>query len=222
MQIITAPQGSDAWYSARAGVITGSNFKLRHKAKTGANKGGWTETARSYAFKTALERISGKPLDEGIETYWMKRGHELEPVARRKHEAKLGIIVDEVGFVTDDEKKFGVSADGWIDQDGGAEYKCFVDPAKLRPILLEGDISDVVDQCQGGMWVTGRTYWDFVLYCPALEAVGQDLNIIRINRDDDYINEMEIDLIALERLVSEYEAQIRSRKAACPEIAAAI
>lgn len=218
MKIITAPQGSQEWLNSRAGVITASNFKLRHKAKTGANKGGWTEMARNYAFQTALERIAKAPIGEGFETYFTRRGHELEPVARMKHESRLGIIVDEVGFVTDDEGKFGASADGWINHDGGAEYKCFVDPIKLRSILLDGDIADVIDQCQGGMWVTGRLYWDFVLYCPALESIGQDLNIIRINRDDDYINEMEMDLVALDRLCCEYERQIRSREPSFPKI----
>ena len=78
MILHTAPQGSPEWHAARAGVITASMFKVaRGKLKTGKNAGGFKEDAKDYAFRLAIERISGKPLDEGFETWQMKRGHEL-------------------------------------------------------------------------------------------------------------------------------------------------
>src|SRR5690606_922982 len=103
--------------------------------------GDYGDKAKNYAFRLAIERISKTPLDEGFETWQMARGHELEPAARMAHEVRHGVLVEEVGFITTDDGKFGASADGFIDDDEGAEYKCFVSPEKLRAIYLTGDTS---------------------------------------------------------------------------------
>jgi hypothetical protein len=211
----TAPQGSPEWHQARAGCITGSMFATaREKLKSGANKGQPSAAAGDYAFRLAVERISGKPLDEGFETWAMRRGHELEPAARFDHEMAIGVVVEPVGFITTDDGKFGASADGFIGQDGGAEYKCLVDPSRLRKVLLTGDISEFLDQIQGGMWITGRKWWDFCLYCPALESIGLQLWHRRVERDDNYIEQLEVDLIGFEKLVSQNEDSLRSYREA--------
>ena len=192
------PQGSEGWHAARAGVITGSMFATaREKLKSGANKGQPSAAAGDYAFRLAVERISGKPLDEGFEIWAMRRGHELEPAARFEHEMAIGVVVEPVGFITTDDGKFGASADGFIGADGGAEYKCLVDPSRLRKVLLTGDISEFMDQIQGGMWITGRKYCDLIVYCPWLAPVGKDLFVKRIYRNDDAIEALERDLAAI-------------------------
>ncbi|WP_186425067.1 lambda exonuclease family protein [Cupriavidus metallidurans] len=214
MIIHRVAQGSPEWHAVRAGCITASNFKLaRSRLKTGPNKGDFTEAAKDYAFRLAIERISKQPLDEGFETWSMRRGQELEPAARMAHEIETGITVEEVGFVTTDDGLFGASADGFIGEDGGAEYKCFVSPEKLRSILLSGDTSDVIDQCDGGMWITGRRYWEFCLYCPALETIGRELTIHRIERNDDRIETMEPELMQFAALVAEFETKLRQKAA---------
>lgn len=215
MILHTAPQGSPEWHAARAGVITASMFSTcRQKLKSGPSKGEFAAAAGDYAFRLAVERISGQPLDEGFETWAMRRGHELEPAARLEHELAIGVVVQPAGFVTTDDNLFGASADGLIGEDGGAEYKCLVDPSRLRRVLMTGDISEFMDQIQGGMWITGRRYWDFCLYCPALERIGLQLWHRRVDRDDSYIDQMEMDLIAFERLVSENERALREYKEA--------
>lgn len=215
MILHTAPQGSPEWHAARAGVITASMFATcRQKLKSGPSKGEFAAAAGDYAFRLAVERISGQPLDEGFETWAMRRGHELEPAARLEHELAIGVVVQPAGFVTTDDNLFGASADGLIGEDGGAEYKCLVDPSRLRRVLLTGDISEFMDQIQGGMWITGRTWWDFCLYCPALESIGLKLWHRRVERDDNYIDQMEMDLIAFERLVTENETELRNFKEA--------
>jgi len=212
MIVHSAPQGSPEWHAARAGCITGSMFATaRGKLKGGPNKGDYTTAAKDYAFRLAIERISGQPLDEGFETWAMKRGHELEPAARAEHEVAIGVLVQPVGFVTTDDGKFGASADGFIGTDGGAEYKCLVDPGRIRNVILSDDISEFMDQIQGGMWITGRKWWQFALFCPALEKVGLQLYTKRVERDDNYINEMELDLLEFERVVSKYEQTLRDR-----------
>ena len=212
MIIYDHPQGSAEWLASRAGVITASKFvEARKRLKSGPKKGGFTEAAEDYAFRVAVERISGAPLDEGFSTWAMKRGNELEPEARAWVEVKLGIFVDTAGFVTTDDKKFGASADGFIDKDGGLEIKCLVDPGRIRNVILSDDISEFMDQIQGGMWITGRKWWQFALFCPALEKVGLQLYTKRVDRDENYINEMELDLLEFERVVSKYEQTLRDR-----------
>ena len=146
-------QGSEGWHAARAGVITGSMFATaREKLKSGANKGQPSAAAGDYAFRLAVERISGNPLDEGFETWAMRRGHELEPAARFEHEMAIGVVVEPVGFITTDDGKFGASADGFIGADGGAEYKCLVDPSRLRKVLLTGSRERRIDHGLADAW----------------------------------------------------------------------
>ncbi len=215
MRIITCEQGSPDWHQARAGVITASMFRVaRERLKSGPNKGDFTEAAKNYAFRVAVERIAGNPLDEGFETWQMKRGHELEPAARAAHEAASGEVVFRAGFVVTDCGRFGASADGLIGDDAGSEYKCLVSPEGLRDVLLEDDITKYIDQIQGCMWITGRRRWHYAMYCPALQPIGKDLYWRVVERDDDYIEAMESDLIDFMRLVDRYEFTLRAQPVA--------
>ena len=206
MKICTSPQGSIQWLEDRAGVITASMFfECRKRLKSGPNKGDFTVSARQYAFKLACERISGSLLDDvKFDTWQMKRGRELESDARFEHEFRKGILVEQAGFVISDNGLYGASVDGLINHNGNSEYKCFVSPLSLMPILLDGDISSCIDQVQGGMWITEREYCDFCLYCPALENIGRDLEIFTIYRDQEYIDGLEKDLAEFNDLVEHY------------------
>lgn len=207
MIIIDCVQGSEEWHKARAGCITASNFSDCCEL---LKNGGYSSKAKQYAFKLAIERISGQLLQEDkFETWEMRRGREEEPNARFAHEQKLGVMVEQAGIVKTDDGLFGASVDGLIGDDGCAEYKCFVSPTSLMPILLENDISDCEYQVQGQLWVTGRKWADFVLYCPALKSIGKDLTVFRVERDDKFIDAMEINLLKFNQLVNEYEAKLR-------------
>ncbi len=207
MIIIECDQGSPEWFLERSGSITASNFaECRKRLKSGANKGGFTAKAKEYAFRLAIERISGVQLDEDkFETFEMRRGRDLEPEARRLHEEKINDLVEQTGIVFTDDRLFGASADGLIGKDGSSEYKCFISPKSLMPILLDGDIESCEDQVQGQLWITGRKWSDFVLYCPALKSIGKDLTIIRVDRDDSFIDAMEIELLEFNTLVETYK-----------------
>lgn len=179
------------------------------KALKGEKVGEFSEQAKNYALTVAMERISGKPHDEGYQSWQARRGNELEPFARMEHELQTGFLVEQVGIVKTDDLVFGASADGFINDDGGAEYKCFLSPEKLRSIYFNDDISEVIDQVQGCMWVTGRKWWHLCLYYPALEAIGKQLLIKEVKRDDDYIEQLEADLLEFKLLVDEYELRLR-------------
>lgn len=212
MIVINCAQGSAEWHQARAGCITASMFETaRSKLKSGPNKGQPTAAALDYAFRLAVERISGDPLDNGFETWQMKRGHELEPQARMEHEIQSGLIVQPAGFITTDDGAFGASADGLIGEHGGSEYKCFISPEKVRAFHIDNDASGIADQVQGCMWISGRKWWHIGMYCPALEAAGKQLWWRQFERDDDFIEQLEADLWQFKLLVDEYEAKLRSK-----------
>jgi len=179
------------------------------RALLGLPVGDWSDAAKDYAFRLAIERISGQPLDEGFETFAMRRGHDLEPEARMEHEAQTGLFVERAGFVTTDDGLFGASADGLIDPKGGSEYKCFIAPDKLRPILMDKDIRDVRDQALGCMWLTTSKWWHVGLYCPALAPAGRQFTLVEVQRDEEFIEQLEKDLIEFERYVSDIESTLR-------------
>lgn len=207
MLIIECEQGSPEWFLERSGSITASNFaECRKRLTSGKHKGQHSAKAKEYAFRLAIERISGDRLEEDkFETFEMRRGRELEPEARSLHEQKIKMLIEHAGIVFTEDRIFGASADGLIGEEGCAEYKCFISPKSLMPILLDGDISSCEDQVQGQLWITGRKWSDFVLYCPALKSIGKDLTIIRVERDDNFIEAMEIELLEFNTLVEEYK-----------------
>lgn len=211
MIVIDCDQGTPEWLAARAGVITASMFRVARTYKR-AKHSELSEEAKNYAFRLAIERISGVPLDEGHETWQMKRGQRLEPDARSHHMADIGRRVKQVGLVLTEDRKFGASADGKIETDprgpGGAEYKCLVSPLELRKVYLDDDFSKFTDQVMGGMWLTNYTWWDFCVYCPALAIAGKQFKRWRVERDEAYIEEMVLDLVAFDNLVEEYRTRL--------------
>lgn len=180
------------------------------KALRGEAVGEFTEAARNLAFRIAFERVSGKPMDEGFQTWQMERGHELEPDARREHEIQAGVLVERAGFIVTEDGVFGASADGLISTDGGSEYKCLVSATSLRPVLVDHDNSDFMDQVQGCMWISRRKWWHLGYYCPQLEAIGYPLHLVPVARDDNYIAALEADLMEFKAEVDRMERVIRS------------
>ena len=215
-------------YGCEKSAMVAAGYKSKPRAESveralaGENVGDFTAAAKDYAFRLAIERISGRPLDEmdQFETYAMRRGRELEPEARRAHEFHSSVDVVQTGLVLTEDGKFGASADGLIGTDGGAEYKCLMSPERIRAVILSGDLSEFTDQVQGCLWLTGRKWWHFCLYCPALADIGRALTVHAVERDDDYIAALETDLIEFDRLVMTYEAKLRAGTDPCASEAA--
>lgn len=196
-------QGSPEWKQARAGKVTASRAKdARDRLKSGAASG----KQISYACQVALERVSHQPADATFENWQMREGHIQEPIARAAYEQRTGNLVDEVGAFATDDDLFLYSPDGLIDGDGLLEVKTLFSPERIMTIVGNGDVSDFIDQCMFGLWLTGRKWIDLVVWVPALEH----LSVKRIARDDDYIEAMEADLIAFAKLVTQYENTLRA------------
>lgn len=171
-----------------------------------------SDTARRYAADIAIERISGIPYGEPPKTWLLERGHELEDRARIEYESRTGYLVEETGVCLTDDRKFGYSTDGMPD-DGLIEIKCPIDSIKIATMWRTGDVSEYMHQMQGGMWITGRKWCDFIMYVPDLATVGKDLFVKRIHRDDAFIDDMAERLLGFDGLALEYEAMFRQEAA---------
>lgn len=200
-------QGTDEWKQARAGKVTASRAKdARDRLKSGAPSG----KQIAYACQVALERISGKPADATFENWQMREGNAQEPYARAGYEARTGAFVDEVGAFATDDDLFLYSPDGVIGSDGLLEVKSLFSPERIVTIVGNGDVSDFIDQCMFGLWLTGRQWIDLVIWTPALNHMA----IHRITRNEDAIEALEADLMAFARLVTQYETTLRAALAA--------
>lgn len=227
MRFIQCEQGSEQWLQARAGVITASMFSTavsRTTRASGLRKAGdFSAASDKYASDLAIEIISGKPYGEPIKAWTLQRGRDLEPLARLAYETRTGNIAEEAGLMLTDDGAFGYSTDGMVEPvyDGDSllssagliEIKCPIDSQKILSIWSDGDLSEYVHQMQGGMWISGAQWCDFLMYVPELEAVGKDLYIKRVMRDDGFISGMERDLIAFHRRVKGIETILRAPSA---------
>ena len=216
MILYNDPQGSEEWLASRRGVITGSRFKdcrdfkqpTAAQKKEGIERGDPTKDQIVYAMDVARERVGGTAPSKFVNAA-MRTGTTEEPFARQHYEAHTGYLVEEVGFITTDDRLFGVSVDGLIDDDGIVEIKTMVSSDTLFTAVVRGDISAYIDQCNGAMWLLGRCWVDLVLWAPDLESIGRHLTIIRIDRDDNAINALETDLMAFAARVQENERMLR-------------
>lgn len=212
MNIYNFPQGSDDWLQLRVGKITASRFKDardRLKPAKGETIGKPSAKCIGYAAQVAVERIAGQPVDKVFQNWQMREGQEQEPHARNAYDVETGHVVQEVGAVTTDDDVFLYSPDGFIGDDGLLEIKTLLSPDVILNVIGRGDLSAYMDQCLGGLWLTGRKWIDLVLWAPALASIGRALTIHRINRDENAIEKLEADLIAFAETVRENESLLR-------------
>lgn len=198
MILIQCEQGTQEWHQARAGVITCSKFR---DATEKTAKGLRTAKSTLYSAQVAVEIVSGEPGEDVFNSWQMKRGTELEPRARLEYEALTGNFAAESGVVLTDDRKFGYSTDGFVGADGLIEIKCLASAEKIIDMWRTGDMSEYMHQMQGGMWITGRNWCDFVMFCPQLEKIGKQIFYRRVARDEAFIEKLEKDLIEFEKHV---------------------
>jgi exodeoxyribonuclease (lambda-induced) len=200
------PQGSAEWIEARRGVITASRAKdARDRKKTGEP----SDKMLTYAMDVARERCGGKAASVYVNAA-MRTGQDEEPFAAIEYMAQTGRTVSEACFITTDDMKFGVSLDRWVEQEAAIEIKTMVSSATLFKAVVDGDISEYIDQCLFAMWVLRLQWIDLCLWAPDLP---KPLHVVRINRDERLIQSLEDDMVAFDRLVSSYESRLRAKLA---------
>jgi exodeoxyribonuclease (lambda-induced) len=214
---VECQQGTPEWHQARAGVITASCFSeaISRMSRTSGKRrvGDPTAASDKYAADLAIERISGKPYGAPPKAWVLDRGHEMEKLARMEYEARTESLVTEAGLVLTESRLFGYSTDGFVGNDGLIEIKAPVDSLKIIEVM-DGDLSEYQHQMQGGMWITGRKWCDFIMYVPDLRNAGKDLYVKRVMRDDTFIDAMVGELAAFASRVSDREILFKLKEAA--------
>lgn len=173
---------------------------------------------RDSAWQNALEsKLAASSRDEQPEfdTWEMRRGRELEPVARAEYEQVTGFGVGVPGFISHDSDGFGCSPDGLVPMvyhadvtpwSHGLEIKCPVAKTMLRWIregLADGALPDEHKlQVHACLAVTGLDRWDFLAHHP--EFRPQIISVMR----DDFTRRVEQGLLKLSDDFSEYKAKI--------------
>lgn len=192
MIIHEVEQRSDEWFNLRCGVVTASNFYLIMQTGKSSNL---SMAAQKYALKIAWEQLNRRPLkrEEEAQTYAMKRGSDLEPLAREAYEQRtFNSVSSVVGFVTTDCGLVGCSPDGFVGNDGMIETKCCQDALKHVAFCaastaddffaMYADAKDWRTQVLSSLFVTEREWCDLVFYDNE-QCDKWEIGVKRIYRD---------------------------------------
>lgn len=212
IQIIECEQGSAAWFDARKGIPTASEFstvmsegrdgalpaaiidamvksgcsaaQLAAAVKAARARGASPSAARLKYLRTlAGEIIRGTPEDEGYSSAAMERGKAQEAEARELYAFATGYETQQVGFIRNG--RAGASPDSLIGTDGGLEIKTALAHIQIERLQRRELPTEHRAQVQGNLWITERGWWDFVSYSPGLDPL-----IVRVHRDDAYIAQL--------------------------------
>lgn len=195
-------QGTEDWSAVRAGIVTCSELSTVLAKGKG---GGESITRRKYMLTLAGERIGGPSPFDRYSNGAMHRGHEYEQEARDSYQLITDHEVEQVGFMRRGD--VGYSPDGIIGDDGLLEIKTKAYPLHLDCLLKDEVPAEHTAQIQGGLWVSGRQWLDFVSYSP-----GLPIFIKRVRRDESYIANLSAEVDRFNAEVDSMVERIKSYK----------
>ena len=198
-------QRTPEWFAKRAGKVTASRVAdVMAKTKTG-----YSASRASYMADLVVEAMTGKPKPRGFETDAMRRGTEIEPLARDRYSAHTGNLVDQIDFVDHPTiASAGCSPDGLIDDDMIVEFKAPETHTHFDYIESRTVPARYMAQIQFQLACTGRKRADFVSFDDRVPEHLQ-LLIIPVERDDKYIAEMEREIV---KFLEERDAKVKFLK----------
>jgi hypothetical protein len=209
-------QRSDEWFAARAGRITASRMndvmveRERGEFKSGPRKGQQKPQPKAltdYAHQLAAERLTLRPRKQ-VKAAALAWGQTVEPAAVAAYQAETGVIVTPAEFTLHPKYDFiGASPDFLVGDDGGGEIKSPESSEVHLETLLTGLPPEHIEQIQGGLWVTGRKWWDFVSFHPDFPE-SHRIYIQRVPRDEEYIERLESACLQMEADVQAILAQL--------------
>lgn len=179
MRVLSVQQGSQAWYEARIGIPTSSQF---HKIITPSGKP--SSQATAYMYRLIAEVLLHETMDDYLgHVQWVERGKLLEGDAVAQFEFTHNVVLEPGGFVTTDNGRLGCSPDRIVaGRHEVVEVKC---PAPWTHLeyLIEGPGKDYRPQVQGQLLITDYDAVHFYSYhprCPPAEYVThRDVPFIR-------------------------------------------
>lgn len=194
------PQGSEIWQKeARCGKVTASKITdIMAKLKSGKPAAGRT----TYMGQLIAERLTGVKSD-GFSNAAMQWGTETEPQAIAAYAYLREVDVERIAFMDHPTIEFaGMSPDGLVGEDGLLEIKCPNTATHIDFLISKAIPKKYQDQMQWQMACSGRKWCDYMSFDPRMPEHLNKL-IIRVDRDDKYIQEMEIEVIKFNSEIDE-------------------
>lgn len=199
-------QRTEEWFSARLGKVTASRVAdVLAKIKSGESA-----SRKNYKMELVVQRLTNKQ-GESFTNAAMEWGTEQEPFARMAYEAHTGTFVKEEGFVDHPTiEGFGCSPDGIVGE-GLIEIKAPNTANHIETVLENKVPSKYIPQMQAQMAVTGAKWCDFVSFDP---RVPEDLQlfVVRVERDQEYIDAMEVEVKQFLSEVLDLFNQLKARQ----------
>jgi len=182
-------QRSPEWFAARCGKVTASRVAdIIAKTKTGPSA-----SRDNYLAQLVCERMTGKPA-ESYSNAAMQWGTDTEPFARAAYEARMDLLVTEVGFIDNPWIPMcGASPDG-LANEGMVEIKCPNTATHIDTLLSRIVPAKYITQMMWQMACADRPWCDFVSFDPRLPERHQ-LFIKRITYDPEMVNLLENSVI---------------------------
>ena len=199
-------QRTEEWFAARLGKVTASRVAdVLAKIKSGESA-----SRKNYKMELVVQRLTGKA-GESFTNAAMEWGTEQEPFARMAYEPHTGTFVKEEGFVDHPTiEGFGCSPDGIVGE-GLIEIKCPNTANHIETVLENKAPSKYIPQMQCQMACTGAKWCDFVSFDP---RVPEDLQlfVVRVERDQEYIDAMEVEVKQFLSEVLDLFNQLKARQ----------
>jgi putative phage-type endonuclease len=191
-------QRTEEWFQQRLGKVTASRISdVIAKTKTGVST-----SRQNYLIQLVSERLTGKKGDSFVNQA-MLDGIERESAARELYERTRGVSVTEVGFFDHPIiKNSGASPDGAVNAEEDGKYaglieiKCPIETTHTNTLMSKEVPSKYKSQIQWQMAsVSPNVKWvDFISFNPNFPDTMQ-LFVARVERDNDYIAELEAEVI---------------------------
>ena len=203
-------QGSASWLQVRLGVPSASNF-----SRLVTSKGAPSSSIEPYARELAAEVFADKTMDEFDGNAWMNRGKDLEAEALELYAFTRDVEPKRVGFITN--HNAGCSPDALVGDDGLVEVKCLRAERHVEAVSYYAKHkkapSGYIQQTQGQLWITGRTWCDLYFYHPDMPPL-----VIRQTRDAEMHAALAAAVAQVCTLRGEILADLRRQQQFIPEV----
>jgi hypothetical protein len=206
-----AEQGSQEWHNLRCGILTASLVKHIITPKKKEVSATFHETI--FFKKKVLERVTGIIIDhiddEGAyQSEAMIEGASDEDWAIKNYSEHYDEDVSRTGFIhlSDENYQIGFSPDG-ICENYFIECKSRAPHLHIQTVLTSKVPDEFMAQIQTGLLVTGFEYAKYVSWPRVSESFSEHFSLpamcIRVERDEEYIANIEKAAIAFEEKIKE-------------------
>lgn len=207
--IIMVEQGSPEWFEQRLGRITASNFgtlMTLPRSRKDRELGLMSQSTRSYLIGKVSEVLTGTSKNI-TPTKALEWGSATEDEARSIYELERMVEVKQIGFaVLNTNPIIGGSPDGLVGEDGMIEIKCPDSDTFTGYLLGDSIVKNYMAQIQGNLWILNRKWCDFIVYDPRVVREDLRIKIIRVERDEEYIEKI---AEAVDRALVYYGAMLK-------------